>query len=148
MAEIYTTQWYDNLKDLLNSSESIAAQAPADKWRVSLELMGDGQSPYIPAGQGKYFLALFDKGKCQQYEELAQPMDGKDLDFRLTGPAAVFEEIAAGQRDFIEAGLRGTIKIRGDMRVFMQNAELVRAVAELYSEQIDTQWPKGKPPYD
>ena len=90
---------------------------------------------------------LLDKGKCQKYEELLETMDGKGLDFRFTGPATVFEEIAAGQRDFIEAGLKGAIKIRGDMRIFMQNAELVKLMADLYSQQVETTWPRGKPPY-
>ena len=147
MAEIYSNEWYENLKNLLNSSEGIAAAAPQERWRVCLEVLGDAQSPYVPEGQAKYFFVLFDEGKCQQYEELPQTMDGGDVDFRFTGPASVFEEVAAGERDFIEAGLRGAIKIRGDMRAFMQNAELVKALAELYSQQVDTECPRGKPPY-
>ena len=55
--------------------------------------------------------------------------------------------VAAGQRDFIEAGLKGAIRIRGDMRIFMQNAELVKIMADLYSQQVETTWPRGRPPY-
>ena len=147
MAEIYSREWYDKLKDLVNSRDDITARAPQGQWRVCLEIMGDSMSPYVHDGHAKYFFVLFENGKCQRYEELPETMDGKGLDFRFSGPATVFEEIAAAQRDFIEAGLRGAIKIRGDMRIFMQNAELVKIMAELYSQQIDTEWPKGKPPY-
>ena len=147
MAEIYSKEWYEKLKALVNSREDISARAPQGQWRICVEVLGDNLSPYLSEGQAKYFFVLFDKGRCQQYKELPETMDGKGLDFRFTGPARVFEEIAAGERDFIEAGLRGAIRIRGDMRVFMQNAELVKIMAELYSRQVDTEWPKGKPPY-
>ena len=147
MADIYSEEWYENLKNLVNSRDDITARAPQGQWRICVEIMGDDKSPYVPKGRAKYFFVLFDKGKCQKYEELSDTIDGKGLDFRFSGPASVFEEIAAAQRDFIEAGLRGAIKIRGDMRIFMQNAELAKIMAELYSQQIDTEWPHGKPPY-
>jgi len=147
MADIYSIDWYDTLKALVNSREDISARAPQGQWRICVEIAGDGKSPYIGNGQAKYFFILFDKGKCQEYKELSETMDGKGLDFRFSGPATVFEEIAAGMRDFIEAGLRGAIRIRGDMRIFMKNAELVKIMSELYSQQVDTQWPKGRPPY-
>jgi putative sterol carrier protein len=147
MAEIYTKDWYEKLKELVNSREDVTARAPQGQWRICVEILGDGKSPYIPEGQAKYFFVLFDKGKCQEYEELSETME-KGLDFRFTGPATVFEEVAAAERDFIEAGLKGDIKIRGDMRIFMQNAELAKIMADLYSEQVDnTEWPAGKPPY-
>jgi hypothetical protein len=148
MADIYTKQWYEQLQALVNSRQDITARAPKGQWRICIEIMGDGGSPYIPEGEAKYFFVLFDEGKCRKYEELTETMNGKSLDFRFTGPATVFEEVAAAERDFIAAGLRGDIKIRGDMRVFMQNAELAKIMADLYSEQNDTGWPLGKPPYD
>jgi putative sterol carrier protein len=148
MAEIYSKEWYEKLMALVNSRDDIIARAPQGQWRICVEIMGDENSPYISKGQAKYFFVLFDKGRCQDYRELSETMDGKGLDFRFSGPATVFEEIAAGRRDFIEAGLRGAIRIRGDMRIFMQNAELAKIMAELYSRQIDTEWPRGKPPYD
>ncbi|UCD57614.1 MAG: SCP2 sterol-binding domain-containing protein [Candidatus Hydrogenedentota bacterium] len=148
MAEVYSKEWYEKLKALVNSRDDISARAPQGTWRICVEVMGDEKSPYVSREQAKYFFVLLEKGKCQRYEELPETMDGKGLDFRFTGPASVFEEVAAGQRDFIEAGLRGAIKIRGDMRIFMQNAELVKIMAELYSQQVDTEWSKGKPPYD
>ncbi len=148
MAEIYTKEWYEKLKALVNSRDDITARAPQNEWRICIEIIGDAASPYVKEGNARYFFVLFDRGKCQKYEELSESMDGKGLDFRFTGPATVFEEVASGHKDFIEAGLRGEIKIRGDMRIFMQNAELAKIMAELYSQQNDTEWPKGKPPYD
>jgi len=49
--------------------------------------------------------------------------------------------------DPVEAGLKGTIKITGDMRILIKHAELVNVVNEIYSREVETTWPKGKPPY-
>lgn len=45
------------------------------------------------------------------------------------------------------AGLKGTIKITGDMRILIRHAELVNVVHEVYAREVETTWPKGKPPY-
>ena len=45
------------------------------------------------------------------------------------------------------AGLKGTIKIAGDMRILIKHAELVNVVQEVYTREVETTWPKGKPPY-
>jgi len=49
--------------------------------------------------------------------------------------------------DPITAGMRGTIRVRGDMRVLMKNADAVKILVDLYGDQVHTEWPKGKPPY-
>ena len=43
--------------------------------------------------------------------------------------------------------IKGAIKIKGDMRVLMQNAELVNVLSEIYQREVETDWPKGRPPY-
>ena len=48
---------------------------------------------------------------------LAERHDGQRLDFRFTAPATMWESIAAGRASPIAAGLRGEIKVRGDMRL-------------------------------
>jgi hypothetical protein len=47
----------------------------------------------------------------------------------------------------VEAGLKGTIKITGDMRILIKHAELVNVLHEVYTRDVETTWPKGKPPY-
>jgi hypothetical protein len=47
----------------------------------------------------------------------------------------------------VQAGLKGDIKITGDIRMLIQNAELVNVLAEIYAGEADTDWPKGQPPY-
>ena len=54
----------------------------------------------------------------------------------------------AGLMDPIEKGLDGTLSIRGDMRLLMQNADLANIIFEVYNSSELTDWPKGKPPYD
>ncbi len=69
------------------------------------------------------------------------------LDYRFTGPASVFDSIAAAETDPIDAALSGSIKVRGDMRFLMRQAEMVQVLLEAYSKGVDTTWPKGRPPY-
>ena len=47
--------------------------------------------------------------------------------------------------DLIDAGLKGSVKITGDMRILIRHAELVNVVYGVYAREIETTWPKGKP---
>src|SRR3972149_1458044 len=132
MPAIYTKDWYEELKDLLNRNEEVAKNAPRGKYKALAELRGDAQSPYLADGEKLFFVVHLDDGKCTDYFEV---------------PAAVFEGVAAGLVDPVEAGLKGTIKITGDMRILIKHAELVNVVNEIYSREGETTWPKGKPPY-
>jgi len=51
----------------------------------------------------------------------------------------------AGWIDLIDAGLKGSVKITGDMRILIRHAELVNVVYGVYAREIETNWPKGKP---
>jgi putative sterol carrier protein len=147
MPIIYTGAWYDSMKQILNSSEEVTKNAPRGKWHIRAEIKGDGASPYLSADEVKRFAIVLNDGKCDSYEELAQAPPRKDFQFILELPAALFERIVANQADPVEAGLKGAVKITGDMRVLIQNAELVKVLSEIYQREVDTEWPKGKPPY-
>ena len=60
-------------------------------------------------------------------------------------PASVFEGVAAGLIDLIDAGLKGKVKITGDMRILIRHAELVNVLYDVYAREVETTWPKGKP---
>jgi putative sterol carrier protein len=147
MPDIYSNDWYDALKDLLNRNEEIQKNAPRGKLIALAELRGDGQSPYLADGQKLFFVVHLDDGRCTDYYEVAEPPPRKEFDFIFEVPAAVFEGIAAGLVDPVEAGLKGAIKISGDMRILIKHAELVNVVYEVYSREVETTWPKGNPPY-
>ena len=147
MPAIYTKDWYDELRDLLNRNEEVEKNAPRGKFKVLAELRGDGQSPYLQDGQKLFFVLHMDDGKCTEYYEVAEPPHRKECDFIFEVPATVFEGVAAGEVDPVEAGLKGTIKITGDMRILIKHAELVNVVYDVYSREVETTWPKGKPPY-
>ena len=147
MPDIYTNDWYDALKELLNRNEEIQKNAPPGKLTALAELRGDGQSPYLADGQKLFFVVHLDDGRCTDYYEVAEPPPRKEFDFIFEVPAAVFEGIAAGLVDPVEAGLKGAIKISGDMRILIKHAELVNVVYEVYSREVETSWPKGSPPY-
>ena len=147
MPDIYTNDWYDALKELLNRNEEIQKNAPPGKLTALAELRGDGQSPYLADGQKLFFVVHLDDGRCTDYYEVAEPPPRKEFDFIFEVPAAVFEGIAAGLVDPVEAGLKGDIKISGDMRILIKHAELVNVVYEVYSREVETSWPKGSPPY-
>ena len=147
MPAIYTKDWYDELKELLNRNPEVEKNAPSGKYRVLAELKGDSLSPYLRDGEQRFFTVDLDDGKCTSYYELDQPPPRKEFDFIFEVPATVFEGVAAGLVDPVGAGLKGTIKITGDMRVLIKHAELVNVLHEVYAREVETSWPKGKPPY-
>ena len=148
MSVIYTDGWYQDLKQMINGSVEFAAKAPQEKIVMALEVDGDDKSPYVAAGSAIYYLIVLDCGKVEEITPLEERHPGKGLNFRFTAPATTWESIAAGQLDPITAGLRGTIKVRGDMRVLMKNADAVKHLVDLYGAQVHTEWPSGRPPYD
>ncbi len=147
MSVIYSEDWYDDMKALINRSEELRMLAPPDRMVLCLEVEGDGVSPYVPADGALYFQLAIEAGRVEVFRPLAERFSGKGLDFRFTAPASVWESVAAGETDPITAGLRGVIKVRGDMRFLMENADAVKLLIDLYGHQVDTEWPQGKPPY-
>ena len=147
MPAIYTKDWYEELKNLLNRNQEVEKSAPRGEYKALAELRGDGQSPYLADGRKLFFVVHLDDGKCTDYYEVAEPPPRKEFDFIFELPATVFEGVAAGLVDPVEAGLKGTIKIAGDMRILIKHAELVNVVYEVYSREVETTWPRGKPPY-
>ena len=147
MPAIYTNDWYDSLKAILNRSDEVTKNAPSGVWHVLAEIKNDGASPYFSADEMRRFAIILNDGKCDSYEQLAQPPPRKDFEFILEIPASLFERIVANQADPVEAGLKGAIRIKGDMRVLIQNAELVNVLSQIYQRDVQTEWPRGKPPY-
>jgi hypothetical protein len=147
MSVIYSDAWYDDMKELINGAEGFRKEAPKDHVVMSLEVLGDGSSPYVAADDALYFLIEVSDGMVQEFRPLPERFSGKGLQFRFTAPASVWESVAAGQTDPITAGLRGVIKVRGDMRYLMENADAVKLLIDLYGNQVNTEWPKGRPPY-
>ncbi|MDH3211676.1 MAG: SCP2 sterol-binding domain-containing protein [Myxococcales bacterium] len=148
MPDIYTLAWYNALQDLLNGNPDVEKNAPRGRYKMLAELRGDGASPYVSGGKSLFFVVHFDDGSCTEYSELAESPPRKEFDFIFEFPASVFEGIAAAIVDPIEAGLKGTIKITGDMRILIRHADLVNVLYDVYAREVETGWPKGKPPYD
>ena len=147
MAAIYSDGWYEEMKCLINSSEELGKKAPKTRIVFTLEVIGDETSPYVRAENALYFLLAIENGKVTEFRPLAERHGGKGLHFRFTAPATLWENIAAGHMDPIKAGLRGEIKVRGDMRFLMENADAVKLAIDLYGHQGNTEWPLGRPPY-
>jgi len=147
MPAIYTTDWYEELKELLNRNPEVAKNAPPGTYNVLAEVSGDVTSPYLPEGQQRLFTVRLVDGKCAEYSEVSEAPPRKGFDFIFDLPATVFEGVAAGVVDPVDAGLKGTIKITGDMRVLIRHADLVNVLYDVYSHEVQTDWPKGRPPY-
>ena len=147
MADIYTEDWYLEVRDAMNARVETMKELPQGDIQVKVEIFGDGVSPYIPDGRERHFLVRIQNGRCTWYREV----DGDDpsvrLDYRFRGPARVFDEIAAGLEDPVNAALRGTVKVRGDMRFLMRQAPQVKILLEAYTNGVQTSWPLGRPPY-
>jgi hypothetical protein len=147
MAVIYSDAWYDELRRMIDGSAEFARQAPTGCITMAVEVIGDGISPYVPAGEAIYYRLILDAGKVRELHALADRPRSDGLGFRFTATAVTWEEVAAGLLDPITAGMRGRIRIRGDMRFLMQNADAVKALVDLYAAQGRTEWPRGRPPY-
>ena len=147
MPVIYTDEWYEAMVRLTNSRDDLSSKMPKGEYKFAVELEGDGKSPYVPEGDAKYFFITFTDGKMTECKESPERIPGKGLNYRITGDATVFEGIAAGISDPIEVALGGALKIRGDMRFIMQNAEMANVLFDVYKQRDFTEWPHGKPPY-
>ena len=147
MPAIYTTEWYEELRELLNRNPEVEKNAPRGKYRVLAEILGDGGSPYLTDGEQRFFTVDLTDGKCTEYQEVPEAPPRREFDFIFEVPASVFEGIAAGLVDPVNAGLKGTIKITGDMRILIRHADLVNVLYDVYSRDVDTSWPRGRPPY-
>ncbi len=145
MPAIYSAQWYEALKELLNRNPEVERNAPRGRYDVLAEIKGDERSPYLTPGEQRDFVIRFEDGKCVDYREVEAAPPRKGFNFVFEVPASVFEGVAAGLIDLVDAGLKGMIKITGDMRILIRHAELVNVVYRVYSKQIETLWPKGKP---
>ena len=152
MPDIYTPSWYEEVKEAMNESASRLTGVPDGSFVVAIEIGGDGMSPYVDISGLRRFLIKIDQGKCQWYREIASKEEETELsnggvNFRFTGPATTFDEIAAGLLDPIDAALKGLVKVRGDMRFLMRHSEHVKALLDAYSRNVITLWPQGMPPY-
>lgn len=146
MPDIYTPDWYEAVRTAINSAVDDIRNVPDGSWTICVEVVGDGASPYTPPDGMRRFLVRIDEGRCSWYRELDGDPDEK-LDYRFTGPASTFDGIAAGLEDPIDIVLHGTIKVRGDMRFLLRQAELVNVLLGAYTGGVDTTWPLGSPPY-
>lgn len=147
MAAIYTEAWYDAVRDAINARVATLAGLPTETLVVKIEIVGDGLSPYVSEGAERHFLVCIEGGHCAWYREVDADDPAVQLQYRFRGPATAFDEIAAGIVDPVDAALRGFVKVRGDMRFLMRQAEHVAALLEAYASGVDTEWPLDKPPY-
>ena len=145
--EVFSPEWLAQWAALINSDESLGQRAPVGVWRIYLRAEGDEVSPYVPAGETMHLMLHLSDGRCTRLERTGAPPGPRELDFRFSGPASVFEEVAAGLRDPVDAGLQGDIKIAGDMTFLLRHAELVKEIVDLYVGRLETDWPRGRPPY-
>jgi hypothetical protein len=95
----------------------------------------------------RLYRPLFREGCRHVQAPLSEAPPRKEFDFIFDLPATTFEGVAAGVVDPVDTGLKGTIKITGDMRILIKHADLVNVLYDVYSREVETAWPLGKPPY-
>ncbi|MCJ7438022.1 MAG: hypothetical protein MUP97_09705 [Acidimicrobiia bacterium] len=147
MADIYCEAWYGEVRDAINARVATMRDLPEGSWMVKIEIVSDGLSPYVAEGKERHFLVSIENGQCAWYREVEGDDPAVQLNYRFRGPATVFDEIAAGLTDPIDVALRGLVKVRGDMRFLMRQAEHVKILLEAYASGVETSWPLGRPPY-
>jgi len=147
MAIIYTEAWYKAMFEVVNLPSANSAQLPEGEWCLAFEVVGDEMSPYVAEGETRHYFIRLREGIVVEFNELEERIPGNGLHFRFTGPAHIYEGVAAGIVDPVAAGLNGSIAVRGDMRVLIQNAEFATMIFKNIANSQSTEWPKGKPPY-
>ena len=147
MADIYTPEWYSEVRDAMNARIATMKELPTDEILIKVEIVGDGVSPYVAAAAERHFLVKIEEGRCAWYREVEGDDPALTLNYRVRGSATTFDEIAVGLEDPINAALQGGIKVRGDMRFLMRQAGQVKVLLEAYATGVQTSWPKGRPPY-
>src|SRR3972149_3517172 len=103
MADIYTQEWYEGLKEILNRSDQVTKNAPRGLWHVLAEIKGDSVSPYLEHGQVKPSAIVLGDRRCTGYQELDSPPARKDFEFILELPSSLFENVVANVADPLEA---------------------------------------------
>lgn len=145
MPAIYTAEWCEALKDLLNRNPEVQRHAPRGGFDALIEIKGDARSCYLAPGERRNFTVRLEDGRCAAYHEVAAAPARKGFDFVFEMPASIFEGVAAGLIDLVDAGLKGLIRITGDMRILIRHAELVNVLYRVYTKEVETLWPKGRP---
>jgi putative sterol carrier protein len=150
MPDVYTADWYEAVRSAINTKVATMTNLPAGTWHVAVDIEGDGASPYVSDAASRHFLIRIEDGRCAWYREVPEAAKSSPemrLDFRFVGPAATFDEVVAGRIDPIDVALRGAIRVKGDMRFLMRQAEHVQVLLDAYTHGVATTWPKGAPPY-
>lgn len=147
MPDIFSNEWYDIMMELANSRDDLSDKLPRGEWKIAIEIEGDDASPYTPKGEFKYLFVRIVDGKILELSPITERIDIKELNYRITGPATIFESIAAGLFNPIEKCLNGKLSIKGDTRFFGRHADLANIIFEVYHSSELTDWPKGQPPY-
>jgi putative sterol carrier protein len=150
MPDVYTDPWFDAVRTAINTKVATMSSLPEGVLHIAVDIQGDGVSPYVSEAGARHFLIRLDNGHCDWYREVpeaAQSTPEARLDFRFVGPAATFDDVVAGRLDPIDAALKGAIRVKGDMRFLMRQAEHVQVLLEAYTHDVETSWPKGEPPH-
>ena len=147
MPAIYTEAWVAAMFNVINSTGDKSATFPPGEWCLAFEVVGDEVSPYVGNGEQRNYFIRLREGKVVECREHQERISGKGLHFRFTGSAHIYEGVAAGIVNPIVAGLKGAIKVRGDMRLLIQNADFADMIFKNIAGSNSTVWPRGKPPY-
>jgi hypothetical protein len=132
MEALYPSQeWADQWKAAINGSSAIAELGK--EWGVGFN--GNFLFELRPGGgleEITYIYLEAAGGKCSDARKLTDA-SGLVPGFTVSGSYADFKPIVKGEKDFIEALLKGTFKMKGDMTKVMRYAKFMRAVANTLS---------------
>jgi len=138
MAYIFpSTEWFQALKDKLNSDERYARIAR--KWEgdimFEIEPEGDQDRPIY------YYTDLW-HGKCRDAFVVEEDQVGNlEPSYILSAPYSNFLRVIKGDLDPMQAMITRKLKVRGSMAYMMRNVpvvlDFVRCVQEIETEFVD-----------
>lgn len=130
-------EWFDELKDRLNSNETYAEQA--EGW--GLDFDGDFVFTIQPADElgetVQYFIGLLD-GECTEVYRIDDPAS-EDFGFEMIGDYASWKRLVRGELGAIEGIMSGDFELDGSMNTLLKYQDAATTFVGTCSE-IDTEF--------
>lgn len=130
-------EWFDELKDRLNSNETYAQQA--EGWGTDF----DGDFIFtIEPGNGlnevvHYYIGLYD-GECTEVYEVENPA-AEDNGFEMSGDYSSWQQLVRGELGAIEGIMSGDFELDGSMNDLLKYQDAATTFVGTCSE-IDTEF--------
>lgn len=121
MPKLGTEEWFEEFAEILKEDSDY--QEAAQDWEKSNLFRIIGEEGYL-VGEGEevnFYIDVY-HGEVREYGFYSSPEEA-GADFVYTVKISVLEDLASGDKDAIQALLKGEYKLEGDRGYLMQHTE-------------------------